>query len=288
MTTKLSMIVAALCFLPAAIAFTGHRHFARPSSALSATRKPIIAGNWKMNPRSREEAEELAKCAAEATQAGTPGDVILCVPHPYMETVQRAIAGTKVKMAAQGIFFEDSGAFTGSVSSCMVKSMGCEYVLAGHSERRTIFRDDDSSINRKVRKALNNGLKVILCCGESFEEYNSGLADVVCRIELAKDLKGVTKEELKNIVIAYEPCWAIGTGLTCDPATAQKVHKGIRLWFAGKYGFEAAEQIQIQYGGSVTPETVGELMKMSDIDGCLVGGASLDGEKFAKIINYDQ
>jgi len=138
-----------------------------------------------------------------------------------------------------------------------------------------------------VRKILDAGLKPILCIGESFDEYQAGLADEICRIELAKDLRLVKEEELDNVVIAYEPCWAIGTGLTCSPSIAQKVHKGIRSWFASTYSQSAADKIRLQYGGSVTPETVSDLMRQPDIDGVLVGGASLDGAKFAGIINYE-
>jgi len=279
--------VAALCLLPSAVAFMSTQgSFARSQTALWA-RQPIIAGNWKMNPRTLDEAKALSAEVAKATDASNPAEVLICVPFPYLETVGRELSSSPVKLAAQSCYFEDIGAFTGSVSSCMVKSMGCEYVLAGHSERRTIFRDKDNMIAKKVRKILDAGLNPILCIGESFEEYQAGLANEICRIELAKDLRDVSEEELDRVVIAYEPCWAIGTGLTCSPQIAQKVHKSIRAWFASKYSSAAAEKIRIQYGGSVTPETVSDLMRQPDIDGVLVGGASLDGKKFAGIINYE-
>jgi len=284
-----SALVAAL-LLPLAAAFAPVRyHPVRHASSTTLwARQPVIAGNWKMNPTTLEEAKALAKATAEATTSETTGEIIIAVPFVFLESVKRELGDSGVKMAAQSIFFEDKGAFTGSISSCMVKTMGCEYVLAGHSERRSLFKDDDASINRKIRKSLKQGLRPILCIGESFDEYQSGLADVVCRIELSKDLKDVTEEELSRVIIAYEPVWSIGTGLMCDPNTAQKVHAGIRDWFKTKYSAAAADAIRITYGGSVTPETVKNLMKQPDIDGCLVGGASLDPEKWAKLINYTE
>lgn len=260
---------------------------AQRSSApiVMADRKPLIAGNWKMNTV-LPEALALAKEVAEAAK-GADADVAVCVPFPFIVPVAQALEGSGVGVGAQDCYYEAGGAFTAAVSTSMLKSVGTEYVLAGHSERRTIFRDKDNMIAKKVRKILDAGLNPILCIGESFEEYQAGLANEICRIELAKDLRDVSEEELDRVVIAYEPCWAIGTGLTCSPQIAQKVHKSIRAWFASKYSSAAAEKIRIQYGGSVTPETVSDLMRQPDIDGVLVGGASLDGKKFAGIINYE-
>ena len=285
--------------LPTALAFFGPQGPARHTTALSA-RRPIMAGNWKMNPCTVDEAVALAKTVADASLDADEVDVLLCVPFPFIESVKRTVEETldecsvdapsskcePVIIAAQSCFFEDSGAYTGSVSIKMLKSMGVEYVLAGHSERRTLFKDDDNTINRKVRKVLDAGLGVILCIGESFDEYQANLADTVCRIELAKDLDGVPLEQLDRVVIAYEPVWAIGTGLTCGPGVAQNVHEGIRKWFGETYGADAAEAIRIQYGGSVTDETVDNLMRQPDIDGCLVGGASLKPDIFSRIIHF--
>merc|ERR1712032_430193 len=164
--------------------------------------------------------------------------------------------------------------------------IGVEYVLCGHSERRTVFNDDDEAINRKVQKVLGDGMRPILCIGETREEYDMGIKDEVCRIQLSKDLMGVTKEQMAEVVIAYEPVWAIGTGLVCGADDANNVHKYLRKVLTDLYDEDVAEATRIQYGGSVTPDSVDGLMAMSDIDGCLVGGASLDAEKFGRIINF--
>ena len=296
----MSRLVLAAALLPAALGFLASPAPRQPG-ALTAlhARRPIMAGNWKMNPNTVEEATKLASTVAVASLDAADVDVALCVPFPFIESVKRAVEAEvdecaidskapcePVAVAAQSCFFEDSGAFTGSVSISMIKSMGVEYVLAGHSERRTLFKEDDGAINKKVRKVLDAGLGVILCIGESFDEYQANLADTVCRIELSKDLDGVTEEELARVVIAYEPVWAIGTGLTCEPKVAQKVHEGIRAWFSEKYSPAAADAMRIQYGGSVTDETVDNLMRQPDIDGCLVGGASLKPDIFSRIIHF--
>mmetsp|Transcript_21368 Transcript_21368/g.27622 ORF Transcript_21368/g.27622 Transcript_21368/m.27622 type:complete len:288 (+) Transcript_21368:79-942(+) len=251
-------------------------------------RKSIMAGNWKMNPTTIDEAFDLATgVAAASADLKDDVEVVVIPSHPFLVPVKEKIEGSKVKLGAQNCFTEDKGAYTGSVSSCMIKSIGVEYVLAGHSERRTLFRDDDSAINRKVRKILDEGMIPILCIGELKDEFEEGLVEQVCALQLAKDLRGVSAEEMKKIVIAYEPVWAIGTGLTATPEIAQNVHAFIRSWIAGKYGQEVADEVRIQYGGSVTPETVDELMSCPDIDGCLVGGASLDASKFGRIMNFN-
>lgn len=168
----------------------------------------------------------------------------------------------------------------------MIKSVGAQHVLVGHSERRVVFKTTDEVINANTLKILDEGLKPILCIGESKEEYDQGLNTQICAIQLGKGLKDVTKEQMKDVTIAYEPVWAIGTGLVCDAKVAQEVHKFIRGWVAETYDQATADAVRIQYGGSVTPESVDELMGMPDIDGCLVGGASLDAEKFTRIMNF--
>lgn len=250
-------------------------------------RTPIIAGNWKMNPSSVEDAVALAEGVASASTS-PPCEVVVTPPHPFLSDVADKLGDSPVKIAAQSIFFEDKGAYTGAVCASMVESLGCSYVLAGHSERRCVFKDDDLAINRKVKKILESGtMSCILCIGESLEEYEAGLVREICNVQLAKDLSGVTAEEMARVVIAYEPVWAIGTGLTCPAEKAQEVHVGIRAWLAGAYGQDVADTVRIQYGGSVSPETVDELMAMPDIDGCLVGGASLVPDKFARIVNFE-
>jgi len=250
-----------------------------------AERRPFIAGNWKMNPETLDEAKTLAKEIGEAAKTAD-AQVALMVPHTFMYSVSDILKDTKVEVGAQSVYFEQKGAFTGAVSTCMVKSVGASHGLSGHSERRVIFENTDDAINLKTRKLINQGIYPMLCIGESKDEYEGGLNMAICAAQLSKDLRGVTKEEMKMVTIAYEPVWAIGTGLTCDPEQAQKVHEFIRGWLSKMYDDEVAQQTRILYGGSVTPETVDELMAKPDIDGCLVGGASLDPAKFARIINF--
>eukprot|EP00614_Pseudopedinella_elastica_P013233 CAMPEP_0172602080 /NCGR_PEP_ID=MMETSP1068-20121228/22291_1 /TAXON_ID=35684 /ORGANISM="Pseudopedinella elastica, Strain CCMP716" /LENGTH=287 /DNA_ID=CAMNT_0013403337 /DNA_START=38 /DNA_END=901 /DNA_ORIENTATION=- len=257
----------------------------RMMSQLDMARESVMAGNWKMNPESLEEAVALAKSVADASEA-SPGASAVFVPFPYLGPVGDALKGSKVGLGAQDCYTEAKGAFTGAVSMGMLKSSGVTHCLAGHSERRTVFGEDDEIIAKKVRTILDAGLVCILCVGELKEEYELGLNKEICAIQLAKCLTDVTEEELESVVIAYEPVWAIGTGLTATPEIAEDVHKYIRSWFKKAYSPEAAEKMRIQYGGSVTPETVDELMAQPDIDGALVGGASLDGEKFGRIMNY--
>lgn len=261
-----------------------HMHVSR-AGALEMARDSCMAGNWKMNPVTLDEATALAK-EVVAASASAPGDFAVFVPYPYLGPVADILKGSKVGLGAQDLYTEAKGAFTGAVSVGMLKSAGCQYVLAGHSERRTVFGEDDAMVNAKVKVILDAGLKCILCIGEVKEEYDLGLNKEVCGVQLAKGLVGVTEEQLAEVVVAYEPVWAIGTGLTATPEIAEDVHKYIRSWFAKTYSPAAAEAMRIQYGGSVTPETVDELMSQPDIDGALVGGASLDGSKFARIMNY--
>lgn len=193
----------------------------------------------------------------------------------------------KIKVGAQNAYFEEKGAFTGAVSAAMLKSCGVEYVLVGHSERRSVFGESDTTINKVVHKIFEGGMIPILCIGETKDEYELGLNENICTLQLSKDLKGVSPEAVKKLVIAYEPVWAIGTGLSATPEIAQSVHAAIRKWLRKTYGDDVADAVRIQYGGSVTPETVDELMKMPDIDGALVGGASLKAESFARIVNFN-
>lgn len=258
-------------------------------------RQPIMAGNWKMNPATEDDAVALGagltKLLGDETcplddENPLCTEVVVFPPHPFISKVREEVEDAGITVGAQSIYFEDKGAYTGSVAASMVLSIGCEYVLCGHSERRTLFADDDTSINRKVKKVLSSGMKPILCIGETKAEYDLNIKNEVCAQQLAKDLDGVTKEEMANVVIAYEPVWAIGTGLVCGSADANETHAFLRTILARMYDEDVAQATRIQYGGSVTPESVDELMSMPEIDGCLVGGASLDAEKFGRIINY--
>jgi len=267
----------------------------RSNISLHAARQPIMAGNWKMNPATVEDAVQLASglstlLGEETCHMDEDNDfcteVVLFPPYPFISDVKDNVEDIGITLGAQSIYFEEKGAYTGSVSVSMVKSLNCEYILCGHSERRTLFNDGDGDINRKVKKVLEAGLKPILCIGETKEEFDLNIRNEVCAMQLSKDLFGVSKEEMKSVVLAYEPVWAIGTGLVCGSEDANAVHAFLRTVLTGLYDEEVAGETRIQYGGSVTPDSVDELMSQPDIDGCLVGGASLVAEKFGRIINY--
>lgn len=263
-------------------------------AAASSKRQPIMAGNWKMNPATEADAEALASGlttllgddTCPMSDDGDCTEVVLFPPFPFLRSVKDRVEEVGMTVGAQSIYFEEKGAYTGSVAVSMVKSLGCEYVLCGHSERRTVFNDDDGAINRKVRKVLEAGLRPILCVGETKEEFDLNIKDEVCRMQLSKDLFGVTKEEMERVVIAYEPVWAIGTGLVCGSKEANEVHAFLRTVLEDLYDREVADATRIQYGGSVTPDSVDDLMSQPEIDGCLVGGASLVADKFGRIVNY--
>lgn len=261
-------------------------------------RQPIMAGNWKMNPATEADALNLANgftallgemeetCAMDDFEGCT--EVVLFPPFPFISKVKDIVGAKGISVGAQQVYYEDKGAFTGSVAASMVKSVGCEYVLCGHSERRTLFSDSDVNINSKVKKVLEFGMKPILCIGETQEEYDLGITQEVCAMQVSKDLAGVSKKDMDNVVIAYEPVWAIGTGLVCNADDANEVHKYIRTVLSKMYDDDVAQNMRIQYGGSVTPESVDGLLAKSDIDGCLVGGASLFADKFARIVNFQR
>jgi len=286
-------VLAAL--LSSAAAFSPSVGKKAVSTSLNAGRQPIMAGNWKMNPATEEDAIELGtgltKLLGDETcpiddENPLCTEVVVFPPHPFISKVKDCVEDAGITVGAQSCYFEEKGAYTGSVSTSMVKSIGCEYILCGHSERRTLFDDDDEAINRKVKKVLSSGMKPILCIGETKTEYDLKIKNEVCAQQLARDLAGVTKEEMADVVIAYEPVWAIGTGLVCGSADANETHGFLRTILSRMYDDEVAQATRIQYGGSVTPDSVDELMAMPEIDGCLVGGASLDAEKFGRIINF--
>jgi len=279
-----SLVAALVASTTAAFTTTGY--FARPSTVLDA-RRPFISGNWKLNPQTRQEAVDLAKEISDAVTSDTPdADVALFVPYVFLETAMEAVDG-KVQIGAEGVCPEMAGAFTGAVSASMLKSVGVSWALAGHSERRVIFGESDEYINGQCLKLIELGMSVMLCIGESELEYNQNLAGAVCAVQLKKGLAGISKDDMSRVVIAYEPVWAIGTGKVATPEIAESVHKKVRDILADIFDQETAEATRILYGGSVTPESVDELMAQPDIDGALVGGASLDAAKFGRIINFE-
>lgn len=212
-------------------------------------------------------------------------DVLICPPFTALSDASKLVKGSKVLLGAQNMHFEESGAFTGDISPLMLKEVGCKYVIIGHSERRHVFGEDDALINKKLKSALDNRLLPILCVGELIDERKGGKTEDIVKGQLINGLDGI--KDIGKIVVAYEPVWAIGTGETATPNQAEEVHVLIRSLIKEKYGDKAAVNLRILYGGSVKPENVKELMSKEDIDGVLVGGASLDVEKFFKLINFD-
>lgn len=211
-------------------------------------------------------------------------EVIVCPPFTSLSEVNSLLKGTQIKLGAQNMYYEESGAYTGEISADMLKSVGCEYVILGHSERRVIFNESDELINKKIKAALVKGLKPIFCIGELLEHRESGETMKVVSSQVEKGLEGVSAEQMKNIIVAYEPVWAIGTGKTATPQQAQEVHFFIRELVAKKFSSSVAESLIIQYGGSVKPDNSGELLSQKDIDGALVGGACLKADSFLGII----
>ena len=245
-------------------------------------RRTFIAGNWKMN-LDRTGAVALAK--AVAAQCGsTDVDVAICPPSVYLDAVATAIKGSNVGLGAQNMYHEAKGAFTGELSAAMLKDVGCKYVILGHSERRHILKESDADVNRKTLAALAVGLIPIVCVGELLEERLSGGTAAVIRTQFDGSLAGLSAEQAKQIVIAYEPVWAIGTGQVATPQQAEEVHADLRKLLASRYNTAVAEVVRIQYGGSVKPDNAAELLSQPNIDGALVGGASLKIEDFTGII----
>jgi triosephosphate isomerase len=245
-------------------------------------RKKFVAGNWKMFTNSAT-AVDLATAVAKGV-ADDRVSVAVCPPFPYLLRVAETIRGSRVALGAQNLYPEKEGAFTGEVSPTMLKDVGCHWVIVGHSERRHVLGETDAFINRKVKAALGAALHVILCIGEKLEERQAGRMEQVFEAQLAGGLAGLTAPELRQLVIAYEPVWAIGTGLTATPEQAQSAHVFIRRRIAESFGEETARTIPIQYGGSAKPENVAELLRQPDVDGALVGGASLKADQFLAII----
>ncbi|SHI95664.1 triosephosphate isomerase [Dethiosulfatibacter aminovorans DSM 17477] len=247
-------------------------------------RRPIMAGNWKMN-NTVSESVELVKGLIEKAE-GTERDFVVCPPYTALYTVSELIKGTEIKLGAQNIHFKEKGAYTGEVSPLMLKELNVEYVIIGHSERRQYFGETDETVNKKIKTAFEYDMKPIVCVGESLAQREGGIAEPIVKGQLVNGLKNIDSKDAERVVIAYEPIWAIGTGRTATSEQANDMIKFIRSVLAGIFGKEAADTVRIQYGGSVKPGNVKEIMAQSDIDGALVGGASLKVDDFAQIMNY--
>lgn len=250
-------------------------------------RRPIFGGNWKMHKTLREAVDTVEQLIKEVEHLNEV-EVVICPPFTALSAVGELVKGTGIALGAQNMHEEEKGAYTGEVSPSMLLDVGCEYVILGHSERRHCFGEKDNEINRKVKAALSFGLIPILCVGERLEERKAGEARKIVEAQLEKCLEGVNLENGERLVIAYEPVWAIGTGETATPEQAQEMHRFVRDILMELLGKEIALSIRIQYGGSVKPENIKGLMRQSDIDGALVGGASLDASSFARIIRYKE
>lgn len=248
-------------------------------------RKKVIAGNWKMN-KSPVDVETFMKNFPTLVKDSN-AEVVLCVPYIDLKTAIDLASGTNVKIGAQNMHYEEKGAFTGEISPKMLKDIGVEYVIIGHSERREYYNETDESVNRKLKAAFQYGLKPILCVGETLSQREDGITKVFVTTQVEKALEGLSNEQVSSMIIAYEPIWAIGTGKTASKEDANEVCGWIREKVRELYG-DVADAIIIQYGGSVKSSNAKDLFDMSDIDGGLVGGASLDSEEFAKIVNYNK
>lgn len=247
-------------------------------------RTPIIAGNWKMHYTVDEAVkvvEELKGLVKDAK-----AEVVVCPTFVCLDAVKKAVAGTNIKVGAQNMHFEEKGAFTGEIAPGMLEAMGIDYVVLGHSERRAYFNETDEDIKKKIAAAFTHNITPIVCYGESLEEREAGTTNSVIEAQIKVSLAGLSNEEASKVVIAYEPIWAIGTGKTATSEQANETIAAIRGMVAEMYGQEVADKVRIQYGGSVKPGTIKEQMSMSDIDGALVGGASLIASDFSQIVNF--
>lgn len=247
--------------------------------------RPVIAGNWKMNKTVAEAVEFAVRLR---TAYSTPPDrkVIIAPPFTALQAVAEAIRGSFIHLAAQNLHEAEKGAYTGEISAGLLCEAGCSCVIIGHSERRTLFAESDDRINRKLQAALTAGLEPIFCVGESLRQREEGETEAVIEHQLKEGLNNLIASDMGKILIAYEPVWAIGTGKTASPGQAEEVHRFIREWIARRYGPKSGAELAILYGGSVTPKNIGELMAQPDINGALVGGASLDVDSFIQLVGY--
>lgn len=246
-------------------------------------RKKVIAGNWKMN-KTLKDGLELVNNLKRGLCDIAGADIVVLPPLTLLSEISDLLSDSKIALGAQNVYFEQKGAFTGEVSPVMLKDVGCSYVIIGHSERRKYFCESDEMVNLKLTAAQKSGLIPIVCLGETLEERQADKTFDIIERQLDKGLSGISEEEIRNLIIAYEPVWAIGTGKTATPMQAEEVHKFIRNWLSDKYSKEVADQLKIIYGGSVNPSNAKELMRENDIDGALVGGASLESDSFIEIV----
>jgi triosephosphate isomerase len=246
-------------------------------------RKPIIAGNWKMN-KTLTEALQFANEVKGSVPSEEKVDSVICSPALFLDQLVKTVQGTPIKIGAQNMHFEESGAFTGEISPKALEELGVQYVIIGHSERREMFNETDESVNKKALAAFRHHLIPIICVGETLEQRESGKTKELVGDQVRKALQGLTEDQVKQTVIAYEPIWAIGTGKSSTAEDANEVCAHIRQVVAEQFSKEAAEEIRIQYGGSVKPGNIADFMKQPDIDGALVGGASLDPKSFLQLL----
>jgi triosephosphate isomerase (TIM) len=246
-------------------------------------RKKFIAGNWKMN-LDRAGAVALAEAVAKRSAEYPTVDVAVCPPFVYLEAVKKTLGSSAVVLGAQNMYWESKGAFTGEISGAMLSDIGCKYVILGHSERRALLRESNADVNKKLKAAMAAGLLPIVCVGEHLEEREAGKTAAVIKSQFEGSFEGISADQVPTIVIAYEPVWAIGTGKVATPEQAQEVHAELRKLIETRYNAQVASAVRIQYGGSVKPSNAAELMRQPDIDGALVGGASLTADDFIGII----
>lgn len=246
-------------------------------------RKPIIAGNWKMNLTAKE-AKDFAEAVKNKIPSSDEVDSVVGAPALFLETLVNEAKGTELQISAQNSYFENSGAFTGETSPYALADLGVDYVIIGHSERREYFHETDDEINKKAKAIFANGMTPILCCGETLETYEAGKTNEWIEGQINKDLAGLSQEQVANMVIAYEPIWAIGTGKSADAKIADEICGVVRKKVADLYGTDTAEKVRIQYGGSVKPENIAEYMAKENVDGALVGGASLKADSFLDLV----
>ncbi len=246
-------------------------------------RRPIVAGNWKMN-LAVQEGRDLAEKIKASCGNWNAVEVVLCPVYTSLSAVGQILADSSISLGAQNLFWEPSGAYTGEVSPLMLRDVGCRYVIIGHSERRTYFGETDETVKRKFQSALKHGLKPIVCIGETLKEREANQTFAVLERQLAGAFTDASAADADKLVIAYEPVWAIGTGKTATPDQAQEAHAFIRKWLVGKWSAETAAKIRLQYGGSVTADNAATLMGQTDVDGALVGGASLKADAFTAIV----
>ena len=248
-------------------------------------RKTVIAGNWKMF-KTQSEASEFVKALQGEVEGYQEVDVVVCPTYTSLSAVKKLLQDSVIQMGAQDVYWEEEGAYTGQISTEMLLDCGCRYVILGHSERRQYFGETDESVNKKLRKVLETALIPILCVGETLEERESGRVSEVVLGQLNRAMDGLTEDDVSRIIIAYEPVWAIGTGRTATPEVAEEVHSMIRQRLGDSFSEKLSSETRILYGGSVKPDNVVELMAQPDLDGALVGGASLNAQTFAKLVKF--